>query len=142
MISKAIQRAFDKAIEKQWDCLYWAFDIHETIIVPNWSTSKIPLEFYPHAKEVLQLVSQRKDIVRILFTCSHPEEIVVYQEHFASHDIYFDYVNENPDVLNLKYGHYDKKPYFNVLFEDKAGFDPLEDWIVVKELLNKYPSLV
>ena len=26
------------------------------------------------------------------------------------------------------HGYYKKKYYFNVLLEDKAGFDPLKDW--------------
>jgi len=49
-------------------------------------------------------------------------------------------VNENPEVLNLKYGCYDKKPYFNVVFEDKAGFDPMTDWLLVKGLLENISS--
>ena len=141
MITRAITNAFERAILKKWDRLYFAFDIHETIIIPNWSPDKVPTEFYPHAKEVLQMISRRKDIVKILFTCSHPHEIKVYLQLFKDHDIHIDYVNENPEVLNIKYGNYDKKPYFNVLFEDKAGFDPHEDWVAVKALLEKYPEL-
>jgi len=29
-------------------------------------------------------------------------------------------------------------PYFNVLFEDKAGFDPEEDWAKVKQVFLEY----
>lgn len=138
MITKAINKAFEHARLKKWEHTYWAFDIHETIIKPNWSISAIPKEFYPNAKEALQLISERKDVKRILFTCSHPNEIVKYLDYFESHGILFDYVNENPEVVNMKYGFYDKKPYFNVLFEDKAGFDASEDWKEVIELLKKH----
>lgn len=136
MILNAINKAFAKVESTAWTKTYWAFDLHETIIKPNWLEGVIPTEFYPYAKEAMQLISTRKDIVRIMYTCSHPNEIVQYKEFFAANDIHFDYVNENPEVINEKYGYYDKKPYFNVLFEDKAGFDPAS-WKDVIERLEQ-----
>lgn len=136
MITRAIERAFENAKRKEWDCTYWAFDIHETLIKPNWMAGQIPLEFYPLAKEALQLISKRDDIRRILYTCSHPHEVEEYLEYFEKHEIFFDYVNENPEVINEKYGCYDSKPYFNVLFEDKAGFDPYQDWEAVIKMIK------
>lgn len=138
MITKAIKKAFDNARVKGWEKTYWGFDIHETMIVPNWKEGAIPTEFYPHAKEVLQMISKRQEIVRILYSCSHPHEIKDYLNFFMANGIVFDYVNENPEVINLKYGCYDKKPYFNVIFEDKAGFDPETDWLLVKEVLCEH----
>ncbi len=140
MVTKAIIKAFQRKKDRNWDKTYWGFDIHETIILPNWSEVDIPITFYPHAKEVLQLISAKKDIICILFTCSHPNEIKVYEKLFKENDIHFDYVNENPEVHGVKYGYYEKKPYFNVLFEDKAGFDPLEDWQKVKEVFLAHYS--
>jgi hypothetical protein len=140
MIIKAIQKAFAQARQKGWDKTFWAFDVHETIVKPNWSETTLPTEFYPLAKEALQVISKRKDITCILFTCSHPSEIEKYLAYFESHHIQFSYVNENPEVINKKYGNYSKKPYFNVLFEDKAGFDPYTDWDLVLQELKKYPE--
>ena len=40
-------------------------------------------------------------------------------------------------ILVKEYNFYDDKPYFNVLFEDKAGFDPLDDWEKVITLLKE-----
>ena len=136
MIIKAIEKAFKRRDEKQCEKTYWAIDLHETVIRPNWSETTIPTTFYPMAKESLQLISDRKDIVMIMYTCSHPHEIVQYSEYFASHGIHFDFVNENPEVPNSGFGYYDQKPYFNVLFEDKAGFDAEEDWFEVYKYLN------
>jgi len=138
MITKAIKKALERKKQRNWDKTYWGFDIHETMIISNWSKDELPLEFYPEVKEVMQMISKQEDIVCIIFTCSHPEQIVVYQQYFKEHDIHFDYVNENPDVLSRGYGNYDKKPYFNVLFEDKAGFDPEEDWAKVKQVFLEY----
>lgn len=136
MITRAINRAFDKAKTKGWNKTFWAFDVHETIIIPNWEQGNIPTEFYPLAKETLQLISKREVVTMILFTCSHPHEVPQYIELFEKENIHFSYVNENPEVINEKYGWYDKKPYFNVLFEDKAGFDPYEDWGEVNKLVK------
>ncbi|MGD1845624.1 MAG: hypothetical protein ACFB10_09555 [Salibacteraceae bacterium] len=96
----------------------------------------MPTEFYPEALETLQMISQRADICRILYTSSRPEEIKHYLQYFKDHGIHFDYSNQNPEVPSLGYGYFEEKFYFNVLFDDKAGFDPYEDWKLVRELLT------
>jgi hypothetical protein len=134
MITRAIKNCFTHAAKRGWDKTYWAFDIHGTILKPTFKTGVVSTEFYPYAKEVMQILTRQKNIVSILYTCSYPDEIVQYVKYFEDHDIHFDYVNENPDVCAGAYGHYDSKFYFNVLFEDKAGFDPV-DWKEVYDLL-------
>jgi hypothetical protein len=134
---------FEYKEKRGWDKTYWFFDIHGTILKPNYQYGKIPKDFYPHAKEAMQLISKLDDVCMVLYTCSHPHEIEQYLEFFKENDINFHYVNENPEVatdLN-GYGCYDKKPYINVLFEDKAGFNPETEWLEVLELLKeKYGS--
>jgi len=115
-------------IRHNWEKTYWAVDLHETILKPNWKAGQIPTEFYPGAKEALQKMSLREDICLFMFTCSHPHDTDQYIELFKKHGIYFDYVNENPEIENSDLGYYDKKPYYNVLLEDKAGFNPETDW--------------
>ncbi|MEL7145641.1 MAG: hypothetical protein AAFO69_04675 [Bacteroidota bacterium] len=137
MITKAIKNALARKQLKGWEYSYWAIDLHETVLKPNWSTEVTPLEFYPLAKETLQLISKQTDIVLIMYTCSHPDEVDRYLKFFKAHDINFKYVNENPEVVNMRYGFFDQKPYFNVLFEDKAGFDAYEDWEPVLALLKE-----
>ena len=83
------------------------------------------------------MLSEREDVKLILFTCSHPQELKQYVEFFRTHGIHFDYANENPEVETADYGCFDSKIYFNVLLEDKAGFDPETDWLRIKELLRK-----
>lgn len=137
-IITAIHKSFSAAKAKNWDAQYWAIDIHGTIIEPNYQLGNIPKVFYPGAKEVLQLLSKRTDIVLILYTCSHPNEIEQYLEFFKQNDINFKYVNENKDVPNADYGYYTDKFYFSVLLEDKAGMDPRCDWFRIKEVLKEY----
>lgn len=125
--------------KRGWDKTYWFFDIHSTILKPNYQAGNIPKEFYPHAKETMRLISKLPDICMVLYTCSHPHEIEQYLEFFKENDIHFQYVNENPEVITdlNGYGCYDKKPYINVLFEDKAGFDPETEWLEVLALLKE-----
>ena len=133
-IIKAIEKAFVVMDKRGWDKIYYFFDIHETILYPDYDAKhENELRFYPHAKEVLQYLSQRKDIAISLYTCSYPREIQEYVKFFSKHGIDFEYVNKNPDVKNTTYGYYEDKPYYNVLFEDKAGFDAEEDWQYIKD---------
>jgi hypothetical protein len=122
---------------------YWFFDIHGTILRPNYKYGNTPKDFYPYAVETLQYLSKREDIVMIIFTCSHPHEIAEYIKLFADNDIKFEFTNENPEVptdIN-GYGCYDKKPYMSVLFEDKAGFDAETEWKEVLDFMKtKYGS--
>lgn len=139
MITRAIEKSFQRAREKRWDKTFWAVDIHDTLIKGNYSKEGIPTQWYPFAKRAMQLISQRKDVELILYTCSWPKEIKEYIKMFEEEGVDFKYANKNPDVSNNDYGHYEDKPYFNVLFEDKAGFDPSE-WPYVIELLEFYPD--
>tara|TARA_B110000211_G_C14076989_1_gene552571 strand:- start:998 stop:1420 length:423 start_codon:yes stop_codon:yes gene_type:complete len=139
MITKAIQKAFDIAKERGWEKTFWAFDIHDTMIKPNYKFGDIPTEFFPLAKEVMQEISKRDDICLIMYTCSHPHEIEQYIELFKENGINFDHINKNPEVKSEGYGYYEDKFYFNVLFEDKTGFDATEDWEKVQKVLAENP---
>ena len=138
MITKAIDNCFSHARKRGWAKTYWAFDIHGTILRPNYKTNEISKEFYPGAVEVMQMLTRRKDIVKILYTCSYPHEIEQYLEYFERHGILFDHINRNPDVADGGYGYYKDKFYFNVLMDDKAGFDGDTDWEAMIPVLKSY----
>ena len=129
-IVKAIKQSYIDKKRKGFDKLYYFVDLHSTCIKPNYSAESIPTEFYPMAKEALALISEREDICLIMYTCSHPNEVQQYLTFFNDNGINFEYVNENPEVkTNIGgYGNYDTKPYFNVIMDDKAGFDGETDW--------------
>ncbi|MBS1505677.1 MAG: hypothetical protein JSS79_03425 [Bacteroidetes bacterium] len=137
MITRAIENCLRHATERGWSKTYWAFDIHGTLLKSNFRRDEISTEFYPGAIEVMQILSKRKDIVKILYTCSYPNEIVQYIELFKKHNIHFDYVNENPEVADGGYGYYQNKFYVNVLMDDKAGFDGETDWLEIKRIITQ-----
>ncbi len=137
MRTSHVLNTFKKMKARNWDTLYWAIDVHDTVIKANYSTSELPTEFFPLAKNTLQRLSKRSDCVLILFTCSHSHDVEQYLEFFREHDIHFKYVNENPEVTNTKLGCYDGKFYTNFYLDDKAGFDASSDWININIALNE-----
>jgi methionine salvage enolase-phosphatase E1 len=143
-IVRAIENAFKIKEERGWDRIYVAVDLHGTVLKPNYKSGNIAKEFYPMAIETLQEMTERKDIILIISTCSWPEEIFEYEEYFKTFNIKFDYINENPEVESEVYGHgyFEDKYYFNVLLEDKSGFLGDTEWpdvykAITKNKLNK-----
>lgn len=129
-ILKWIQQMFVHTEQRQWYETYWAIDVHGTITIPDYRKVIKSVEYYPYAKETLQLMSSREDMILIMTTSSYPDEIEVYNEQFKKDGILFKYINENPDISSDSgsFGYYINKYYFNVLIDDKAGFNPSRDW--------------
>ncbi len=123
-----------------WYETYWAFDLHGTVIKPNYKKGDSRIEFYPYAKESLQFLSNRDDVRLIMSTSSYPEELKIYRKVFAENNIVFGYENENLEINEKHFGYYNDKWYFNILFEDKAGFDPEEMWEGVYNTVLKFPE--
>lgn len=136
MIIDAIEAALARAKKQGWEKTYWLFDLHDTVIISNYGAGTKE-EFYPFAIETLQMLSERPDICLILYTSSHEQKIAAYLEEFKSMNIHFTYVNENPEATNSHYANFDRKFYFNVLFDDKAGFHPVKEWELVYDFLKK-----
>lgn len=126
-----MKEMFEHAEKKEWYETYFFFDCHGVISQPDYRKTVKEINYYPYAKETLQFITkERKDIIMVLFTSSYPDEVKMYIDTFEKDGIHFKYVNENPEISDAKgsFGCYDKKPYYNVIFEDKAGFRPLSDW--------------
>jgi hypothetical protein len=73
-----------------------------------------------------------------MFTSSYPEELKAYKKRFEEENIFFNFVNENPEINEAHFGYYKDKWYFDVLFEDKAGFNP-EEWKDIYEFMKNNP---
>lgn len=132
-----IRKMFAYSFKKEWYKTYWAFDIHGVIFKPNYNKDLLEADFYPWAKETLQILSDREDIVLIMFTASYPNEIEYYTQVFKTKNIHFQYINENPEIKTSEsFGYYEKKWYFNLLFEDKAGFNAEKDWLHIYNYLT------
>ena len=137
-----IKEMFTYSKRKKWYETYWFIDIHRTVIKPDYVEHSTNMEYYEYAKECLKLMTKRKDIIMVLYTSSYPEQIKKYIDKFKSDSIVFNYINDNPDISEYlgSFGCYDKKPYFNVFLDDKAGFRADIDWKYIYEYLlnDKY----
>lgn len=136
----ALEKMILSAQRKNWDRVYIAVDIHDVIVHGNYKSDELPTNFLKDAKSTLQLLSKRDDVCLIMFSCSHPVELVKYDTFFRDHDIIFDYINKNPEVPDTALGCYKDKMYFNIYLEDKAGFIE-SDWAIVKKVFSVLPTL-
>ena len=135
---KTIKQIFDSAFatkeKRKWEKIFVAVDIHETILEPTWSAERSHT-YYPFAKECLQMLTLMDDVCLIQWSSSSFENNLHYNQEFSKDDIEFDHINENPEVPSTDYADFKKKFYINVIMDDKAGFDPLVDWIELHQYL-------
>lgn len=136
MLIDSLKRCLDSARKKEWTNVFVAVDIHDTIVRGNYKTDELPTDFLFRAKETLQLLSKHPNVTLIMYTCSHPVEIEKYYNFFENNDIDFKYCNENPDVPDNALGCYRDKLYFNILLDDKAGFNGETEWPIVYDFFK------
>jgi hypothetical protein len=138
-IELSIVRAYRTKKKRNWDRLYFAVDLHDTITQSTYTRDEVQKKaFFPGAIETLKYFSSCKDIILILNTSSFPIYLKEYYRQFEENEIYFDYLNENPEVPSTDVGDFGKKFYFNILMDDKAGFNPLKDWDRVLKLVKAF----
>jgi hypothetical protein len=89
----------------------------------------------------MRYLSGRKDCKLVLYSCSHAKDLVQYYNYFSMLGITFNYINENPECTNSAYGNYDNKPFYNLLLDDKAGFNPTTDWTILVDSFKTFPIL-
>lgn len=132
--AKAFYNAFSRMREKDWDRIYVLVDVHGVIMEPNYDG--LSNQIYPQCIAPLQRMTADPRIKLIMWTCSHPDDIVKYQDIFEKLDIVFDYVNANPEVDHCEaIGDYRDKLYANVILDDKGGFEPV-DWESIERWYN------
>lgn len=140
MLSDAIKNAFNKKNSRGWDKwprLYVFIDLHDVIIPGTYTRNNDGRLFYPYAEEVLKRMSENKKFCLILWTSSHKDSINDILAWLKSYGILFDYVNENPEVKSTDLLNVEAKEYFDLLFDDKAGFVGETDWLVIKDTLEE-----
>lgn len=144
-IKDAIVRAFDK--KKKFDKrdesgnwrypMFWAIDLHDVIIPGTYTRENAGRKFFPNAEVVLQWLTRREDMKLILFTSSHGNAIQDILEWMFHYGISFDYANENPEcTVTTTLCAFDRKFYFDVMLEDKAGFNGDTDWFEIQQCLK------
>lgn len=134
-IVKYLDKLLKMKEEKGWEYLYFMIDIHNTVIKPSYDKST-DFEFFPYAKETMQLICKQKDIKTIMWTSTYPETIELYQDEFWKYGIVFDFVNENPDFEDDYIRCFIDKFYYDIGIDDKFGFDAETDWKEIYDYLK------
>lgn len=132
-LKRAILKAYLTAQQRGWDTIYVMVDAHDTLCDSNYRDASAP--FYPNAIEALRKICSFPEIYLILWTSCYPSEGPKYTDRLAAEGVYFRGLNETL-VENTKTGDFTKKPYFSILIDDKAGFDP-STWNEVYQTLNQ-----
>ena len=122
MIHNAIRKAYEQFESRKWDSIYFALDIHGTVADSDYHNVSSAL--YDTCIEPLQVISHLPEVKIILFSCCYEANYPAYFDLFAKNEIKITYFNENPDVQNTTTGCFDRKFYYNLIAEDKGGFDP------------------
>ena len=135
-IIKAIKRALRISVERNEPLIYWAVDLHGVVFRSNYEQGGYTFTT-PKAVEALRAISAVPDYRLIIWSSCHPEEYPAIISFLAQHGIVVDYFNENPEVENTPSGNFEKKFYFSILLDDKAGFDPDTDWEEILGLLEE-----
>lgn len=119
----------------KYNFIYIAVDIHGTILVPT-RNKKENFEYLPNAKECLQYLSKLNFIKLIIYSSSYNEKIKEYLDRFEIDGIKFDYSMDNPEILSNNYADFSKKFYFDLLLDDKCGFE-CSDWKNIYNFLSE-----
>jgi hypothetical protein len=132
-ILETFKRELKKMSDRGWDRIYIMIDIHDTIFRACYREPE-RLEWLGKSKEALQKLSEDKRFKLILWSSGYDGILKKYLEVFKENQIYFDYINTNPEVRDDDLGCFQKKPYFNIIIDDKAGFEE-SDWeVILKEV--------
>lgn len=134
MILRAVKRAYDLHSEK-YPHIYWKIDLHGVCFHSNYRSHEYEW-INESVLEALTEIQKCEHSKIILWSSCYPAEQVRIIKFFADHGIKVDFFNENPLFSNTEYGCFDKKFYFSILIDDKAGFDPHEDWSLITEFLK------
>ena len=146
MFRNALLKSFEKAKVDLVDKFYIAINIENAIFKDpeNNNMYCYPIDPYKNALEILSKISKRDDI-KIIFISNIDNYFISKIFHFLKKNgLESNYLfGENPEVTyaNKKYF----KPnnfYYNILLDERSGFNPTIDWVVLDEFLdkNKYPS--
>lgn len=131
-----IEKVFNGLNNGSFKCIYIMVDVHNTILKPTFD-KKETFEYFPYAKETLQLLSEKENIKLIMWTSSYDEKIQMYLKHFEENGIIFNFVNENKEYGNVSFACFDTKFYYDIGIDDKFGFDAENDWKEIYTFLTK-----
>ena len=119
--------------ERDWTHLYWCIDLHDTIITGKYNKFNQGATLFPYAKETLDYLYNSNDNIIILWSSSYVDAMVDIVDRMG---LKFHHFNANPECPSNELCDFKSKLYFNFLLDDKAGFDPHNDWQEIYNVLT------
>ena len=132
-----IDRTYKEMARRNWDTIYVCVDVHDVILEGKYNRLNVGAAYMPGALEVLRRWTEHSYIKLILWSASHEDATASVLDGLTQEGVRFDYINENPECPNNELCDFSKKLYFNILLEDKAGFEGETDWILIKQELQR-----
>lgn len=136
MLINAIEQAYRIKKSRDWDTIYWAIDLHGVCLKSTYISSTYELINEKVIAGLKKIKAQSENKV-ILWSGVHDFEKPQIIDFFASHGVEIDFFNCNPLEDNTRSGNFKEKFYFNILLDDKAGFDPMTDWDVIIQYYDR-----
>lgn len=124
-IIRAVERAYKVTKERGWDTVYWAVDLHGTVLESNYEAGGYQF-ISQDVVDALRHISNLPETRIILWSSVHEHEWPAVAAFIREASICVDFCNHNPEVANSTHGCFDQKFYFSILVDDKAGFCPSE----------------
>ena len=141
-IIKAIQIAQQKKKDRGYEYLYWCIDIHGVILTPTYNRLNEGADLYEHCIPTLQLISEDQSNKVILWSSSYRKPMTDIRDMLSEFGIRVNFINCNPDYTKTDICDFTDKFYFDILLDDKAGFEPEKDWGAIRSfLLSKFPTI-
>lgn len=146
-VTLLLKEALIEAAKKQYDHIEVAVDLHGTLIdtelYNKWDGT--PEEKFAHSvytESLAPLVALTKHKSVKVFLYSATRVIDLLRIKMALERMYGIEVSLNSSVSTTTKGQdFDRKPYFSVLFDNKAGFDPKSDWAEVEVAIKSLPVI-
>jgi len=128
-----IERTFNDKQRRGWTRISICVDVHDVILEGKYNRFNTGASYMPNALNVLRNWSKRDDICLILWSSSHTDSLTKVCDDLLKQGIKFDHINSNPECPNTDLCDFSKKFYFNILLDDKAGFEGATDWFLIEK---------
>lgn len=133
-IFRAIEAAYEKTAERNWDRVYWALDLHGTCIKSNYQKHTYDW-LGDYTKSALQRLVAHPETHLILWSSVHLDEKQHIIDYFEANGIRVSGFNTNPMEPSNDISNFDEKFYMSIIVDDKAGFCPTE-WLAIPNFVD------
>lgn len=146
-IKTLFEKAWADAATKGYDHVVIAVDLHGTMVdskvfnaAPGNIEMKVQSSIFRSAVTALKLLSEHPSVTMFIYSGTKRRKLEQVLEELMSRygiEIDIDYSSDTQYSIQS----FKNKPYFGILLDDKAGFDPDTDWDEITRILPNLNKL-